>query len=211
MSDWFSSLFNTPAMAGEVPPPYAIPGAPSELPSSGQIPMVNGPAAQQPNALVPQPQERRVISERVVPPPVPPPPNSMVMPPAAPPMNPWDPMTEGPPMPGVGTLPGGGEPAPPVPLRSPSMMAGAPARPPGAPMDIRPPAAGGPGVAPQGGADKLMSLMRNIKAPPQPQAQKVSTPRAPQQTPMQSGQLMALLQQIGLQGRLPGIGGIGRG
>lgn len=58
-----------------------------------------------------------------------------------------------------------------------------------------------PGAAPQNSnmADRLLSTLRNVKAPEAPTPQRVGTPAAPRpSSPIQSGQLLALLAALGV-------------
>jgi hypothetical protein len=89
------------------------------------------------------------------------------------------------------------------------MNGGAPGTPgaaPGAPMNITTPAqdasvAAGEGKAPAAPAkkgDSLMDALRGVKAPANPEVQRISTPAAPKLTSnVKSGQLIALLNSLG--------------
>lgn len=103
---------------------------------------------------------------------------------------------------GVTPVPTVGIPRPPV---IPSMPAGplvAPSTtPPTATSTLDPFSAELPGAAKPGSnmADRLLSTLRNVKAPEAPTPQRVGTPAAPRpSSPIQSGQLMALLAALGI-------------
>lgn len=62
-------------------------------------------------------------------------------------------------------------------------------------------ASGGAGAG--GFSDKLLGALRGIKAPPPADVVKPSTPGLPRQTPIQGGQLLALLNQISNPNAVP--------
>lgn len=186
MSDWWSSLLGgNPAdvLAGRE---WMLEGSPiTPPPAAPQPPLVTRP---------PLPMTPPAGAQAATPP----------MPPAAvPPLqhgpdDPWEPMKMPPGAPARAGTPGMAMP-PKTPPASPPPSAGPP-------MDIRPPAqqAGQQPAAQSGVGDRLMQTLKGIKAPEAPQAQKVTTPRPPEVAKLPTGQLLALLAQMGMA---PQIGG----